>query len=57
MLWVMFKDVVVEFGVHNGGAVFLEAAAGTVGGESGEEVLCKVCSGGGRWACGGSNLW
>ena len=57
MLWVMFKDVVVEFSVHNGGAVFLEAAAGTVGGESGEEVLCEVCSGGGRWARGGGDVW
>ena len=58
MLWVMFKDVVVEFGVHNGCAVFLEAAAGTVGGEGGEEgVVCEIRSGYGRWACDGHDVW
>ena len=57
MVSLVFEDVVVQFGVYDGCIVFLEAAAGTVGGEGGEEVLCEVCSGGGRWACGGGNLW
>ncbi len=33
---VMFIDVVVEFGLNDGGGVFLYAAPGNVGGEGGE---------------------
>ncbi len=54
---VMLVDVVVEFGLNNGGGVFLYAAPGAVGGEGGEEVLGKVCLRDGRWAGNGCKLW
>ncbi len=57
MFKVMFVDVVVEFGLTNGGGEFLYAAPGAVGGEGGEEVLGKVCLRGGRWAGSGHKLW
>ena len=58
MIWIMREDVAVQFGVYYGCIVFLEAAAGTVGGEGGEEgVVCEIRSGYGRWACDGRNVW
>ena len=57
MLVVMLVDVVVEFGLNDGGGVFLYAAPGAVGGEGGEEVLGKICPRDGRWAGSGRKLW
>ena len=57
MIWIVCKDVVVQFGVYDGCVVFLEAAACTVGGEGGEEVVCEIRSGYGRWACDGRDVW
>ncbi len=57
MFKVMLVDVVVEFGMNDGGGVFLYVALGAVGGEGTEEVLGKVCARDGRWAGGGRKLW
>ena len=45
--------------MYDGCVVVLEAAAGTVGGEGGEEVVREVSSGYGYgwWACNGRNVW
>jgi len=43
-----------KFTVH---PVFFEVAVGAEGMEGGEEVLGKICPRGGRWACGGCNMW
>jgi hypothetical protein len=57
VLVVMLVDVVVEFGLNDGGGVFLYAAPGAGGGEGGVKVLGKVCPRDGRWADGGCKLW
>ncbi len=52
----MFMDVVVEFGLNNGGGVFFLVAGGAVWREGGEEVLGKVCPISGRWVGGGCKV-
>ncbi len=52
MIRVVCEDVVVQFSVYDGCIVCLEEAAGTVGGEGGEEVVREVSSEYGWWHSG-----